>query len=636
MATSIEKTWTEGASPFSTLDGLESPADLRSVPSDRLGAVAARLREAIVDSVSRTGGHLGAGLGVVELTTALHYAFDTPRDRLLWDVGHQGYPHKFLTGRGARFDELGTEGGIGKFLRRDESEYDVFGAGHAGTSISAAAGIAEAIRLRGGDEWVVAVIGDGALSAGMAFEGLNQAGYLGLQRLVVVLNDNGMSISPNVGALSSSRRPARWFEELGFRPVGPVDGHDVERLAEVFAEIRRGETGPGPILVHCRTRKGYGYEPAEREPVKYHGVGSFDAESGQLAKGKGGPPSWTSVFSDSLVELADADERIVAITAAMADGTGLSKFRERHTGRFYDVGIAEQHAVTMAAGMATEGLKPVCAIYSTFLQRAYDQVVHDVSLQDLDVTFAIDRAGLVGADGATHQGLYDYAYLRSLPNMVVMAPRDENELRRMLATAIEHPGPAALRFPRGAATGVAIDPGAKPLPVGRGELLREGRDVALIAIGSTVPIALAAADLLAAQGVHAAVLDARFVKPLDVASIHALARRTGAILTLEEHTAPGGFGEAVISDLAAAGIDCRCRMLAVPNRVVEQGDPAAQRSAFGLDPQGVRRAAIQLLSGRSVRAPVVRSIDRASEPWAPPRPWPGIAGSAPPNRWRGQ
>ncbi len=613
MAMSVERTWTDGSSPTSILDWLTSPADLRSLPRERLAAAAAELREAVVDAVSRTGGHLGAGLGVVELATALHYAFETPRDRLLWDVGHQGYPHKFLTGRGDRFDTLGTANGVGKFLRRSESEYDVFGAGHAGTSISAATGIAEAIRLRGGEQWVVAVIGDGALSAGMAYEGLNQAGDLGLRRLVVVLNDNGMSISPNVGALSRSLRPARCFEELGFLPIGPVDGHDVAELVETFDAIRREEVGPGPILVHCRTRKGHGYAPAASDPVKYHGVSTFDVGSGQMAKSAGGPPSWTSVFADALNELADEDDRIVAITAAMADGTGLSKFRDRHAERFYDVGIAEQHAVTMAAGMATEGLKPVCAIYSTFLQRAYDQIVHDVSLQDLDVTFAIDRAGLVGADGATHQGLYDFTYLRSLPNLVVMAPRDENELRRMLKTAIEHPGPAALRFPRGAAPGVAIEPGIESLPLGRGELLRDGDDVALVAIGSTVPVALDAAELLSDRGIGAAVLDARFVKPLDVSSIAELARRTRSVVTLEEHTGPGGFGEAVVSHLAEAGVACRSRRLAVPNQVVEQGSPATQRSAFGLDPQGVLRAVLQLLSGSSARSPIGPSY----EVWGP-------------------
>jgi 1-deoxy-D-xylulose-5-phosphate synthase len=610
----------EAAADLAILDGIDSPADLRRLPPERLPDVAAALRRVILDTVSRTGGHLAASLGAVELATALHYAFDTPRDRLLWDVGHQGYPHKLLTGRRHEFARIGRAGGIGKFLRRSESPYDVFGAGHAGTSISAAVGIAEAIRRRGGDERVIAVIGDGAMTAGMAFEGLNNAGFLRLGQLLVVLNDNEMSISPNVGALSVAGSAAAFFAALGFDAIGPVDGHDLAALGEAFARVRARRRDERPVLVHCRTRKGHGYAPAVRDPVAYHGVGAFEVGSGALARGKPGPPSWTSVFADALAQLADEDSRIVALTAAMADGTGLTRFAATHPDRCYDVGIAEQHAVTMAAGMATEGLKPVCAIYSTFLQRAFDQIVHDVCVQDLDVTFAVDRAGLVGADGATHQGLYDLAYLRTLPNMVVMAPKDENELRRMLRTAIEHPGPAALRFPRGAAPGAAIDASIEPLAVGRAELLRDGGDVALIAIGAMVPTAIRAAAALAENGIDAAVLNARFVKPLDARAIVRLARRVGAVVTVEEHAVGGGFGEAVTSLLAAYGVPVPTRILAVPDRVVEHADPEASLAAFGLDAEGVARAARELCE--RARPVTRRRVDgRRGEvlPWAPPR-----------------
>ncbi len=592
------------ARPISPSAAIGSTDALRRLRVEELPAVARAVRRGILQAVSRTGGHLGAGLGAVELATALHYVFDTPRDRLIWDVGHQGYPHKFLTGRRERFATLGQRGGLGKFLRRDESPYDVFGAGHAGTSVSAAVGVAEAIRRRGGAEWVVAVIGDGSLTAGMAFEGLNNAGGLGLDNLVVVLNDNGMSISPNVGALTDNfadeagAAAAAWFEGLGFHYVGPVPGHDLPVLVETLESVRDGGAPRRPVVVHCRTEKGHGYEPAARDPVTYHGVGPFDVESGAMNGGGGGGASWTSVFASGLVELAQRDPRIVGITAAMADGTGLSRFRDAHPDRFYDVGIAEQHAVTMAAGMATEGLKPVCAIYSTFLQRAFDQVVHDVCLQNLDVTFAIDRAGLVGADGATHQGLYDFGYLRSLPNMLVMAPRDGEELRRMLRTAIEHPGPAALRFPRGTAPGVAAEGPIARLEVGQGELLRSGGDVALVAVGSAVAEALAAAQSLAEEGIDAAVLDARFVKPLDSDGIAALAQRTGIVVTVEEHAREGGFGEAVLKLLSDRGLRVSSRVLALPDGVLEHGDPGPARSACGIDAGGIARAARELVEGR--------------------------------------
>ncbi len=624
------------------LDGIRSPDDLRALAREQLAEVAQALRDEIVAVVSRTGGHLASSLGAVELAVALHSVFDTPRDRLIWDVGHQGYPHKLLTGRRERFASIGQSGGLGKFLRRAESPYDVFGAGHAGTSISAATGIAEAIRRRGGAERVIAVIGDGALTAGMAYEGLNQAGYLRLANLIVVLNDNEMSISPNVGALSSflarrwsgplvrrlrqgvrgmleslpvagddlvqlARRaeqavkvfisPAFLFEGLGFHYFGPIDGHDLSGLIATLENVRDMQPND-PVVVHCVTKKGYGYPFSQADPLKYHGVTPFEVPSGEMRPSAGGPPSWTRVFSDALIQLAREDERLVAITAAMAGGTGLDRFQAVLPDRFYDVGIAEQHAVTFAAGLATEGLKPVVAIYSTFLQRAYDQIVHDVCVQNLDVTFAIDRAGLVGADGATHQGLYDLAYLRTLPNMVVMAPKDENELRQMLRTAIEHPGPAALRFPRGSAPGVPLEPEIKPLKLGEAELLRDGSDVALIALGSCVPPALEAAELLRAEGVDAAVLNARFVKPLDERWVLRLAERCRALLVIEEASARGGFGDAVLALLASAGARRPVRAIGVPDLVIEHGKPEVQLAEHGLDAAGIAAAARSLASTR--------------------------------------
>jgi 1-deoxy-D-xylulose-5-phosphate synthase len=509
------------------LDQITSPEDLRRLPRDELPQVAAELRDEIVQRVSRTGGHLASSLGAVELITAIHAVFDTPRDRLVVDVGHQGYAHKMLTGRREEFGGIGKEGGIAKFLRRAESPYDHFGAGHAGTSISAALGIARALEHQGRGGIAIALIGDGGMTAGMAFEALNHAGHLRQRNLVVVLNDNEMSISPNVGALSDylSRKlstplvrrmkgfarelldslpgdmvhwahkaeeslkvffsPGVLFEALSFRYVGPIGGNKLEVLVETLANVKQMvANGEGPILVHAVTSKGYGYEPAEQDPVVYHGVGAFEVASGRFPPSKPGPPLYQDVFADALIRLARADDRVVAITAAMAGGTGLDRFRRAFPERFYDVGIAEQHAVTFAAGLASEGMKPVPAIYSTFLQRGFDQVVHDVCLQNLDVTFALDRAGLVGADGATHQGLYDLAYLRTLPNIVVMAPKDENELQHMLATAVGHPGPAAVRFPRGAGVGVPLEPEPKAIAIGQAELLRDGRDAAVVALGS--------------------------------------------------------------------------------------------------------------------------------------------------------
>jgi len=631
--------------PETLLDRIQSPEDLRRLPREQVPRVAEALRAEIVDRVSRTGGHLASSLGAVELLTALHYTFDTPTDRLVLDVGHQGYAHKMLTGRRLRFDDpeegIGKPEGIGKFLRRSESSYDHFGAGHAGTSISAALGIARAKQHMGEPGIAIALIGDGGMTAGMAFEALNHAGELHQRNLLVVLNDNEMSISPNVGAMSSylSRRlsspmvrrmktwakdflgsmpgdmvhwaqkaeeslkvffsPGLLFEALNFKYVGPVQGHRVEVLLETFANVKNMlAAGDGPILVHAITAKGRGYEPAERDPLTYHGVSAFEVSTGKMAPKKPGPPSYTGIFAETLIGLAEEDPRIVGITAAMPGGTGLDKFQRRFPRRFYDVGIAEQHAVTFAAGLATEGMKPVAAIYSTFLQRAYDQVVHDVCVQNLDVTFAIDRAGLVGADGATHQGFYDIAYLRTLPNTVVMAPKDENELRHMLKTAIEHPGPAAVRYPRGGGHGVPLDPDVKALPLGESELLRDGSDVLVVALGTTVHPAFEAASELAAEGISTAVLNARFAKPLDARRIVALAARCGAVVTAEEASGRGGLGAAVLEALAEADVAVRGRCLAIPDQIVEHGSPDAQRAAFGLDAAGIARAVRDLVDGR--------------------------------------
>ncbi len=617
----------------SILDRIESPADLRRLPREQIEAVTQALRAEIVDKVSKTGGHLASSLGAVELITAIHAVFDTPNDRLVLDVGHQGYAHKLLTGRRAGFERIGKEGGIGKFLRRAESRWDHFGAGHAGTSISAALGMARAFQHQGSPHCAIALIGDGGMTAGMAFEALNHAGHLKQKNLVVVLNDNEMSISPNVGALSSYlsrklsapmvRRMKGWakefltslpgdmlhwaqkaeeslkvffspgllFEALGFKYVGPIQGHRMDVLLETFDNVRAMlRAGDGPILVHALTAKGYGYEPAQQDPFKYHGVGKFDIESGKFAPSKPGNPKYQVVFADTLIGLAKENPRIVAITAAMADGTSLDRFQKVFPERFYDVGIAEQHAVTFAAGLASEGMKPVAAIYSTFLQRAYDQVVHDVCVQNLDVTFAMDRAGLVGADGATHQGLYDIAYLRTLPNIVLMAPKDENELRHMLRTAVEYPGPAALRYPRGEGFGVPLDPEVKTIPIGEAELLRDGDDLAVVAYGTLAHAALEAAADLSADGLSVAVLNARFAQPLDATRIVALARKVRALVTVEEAGAHGGFGSAVLEALAAAGVTLPVRCLALPPGPIEHGDPDTQRAECGLDVAGIAKA----------------------------------------------
>jgi 1-deoxy-D-xylulose-5-phosphate synthase len=622
---------------------IERPSDLRKLPRDKVEQVAGEIRQEILERVSQTGGHLASSLGAVELITAIHYIFDTPNDRLVLDVGHQGYPHKMLTGRRNDFDSIGQVGGMSKFLRRTESEFDHFGAGHAGTSISAALGMARAKLHQGEDGLVIAMIGDGSMTAGMAFEALNHAGDLGEKNLIVVLNDNEMSIDPNVGALSSFlsrklsapmvRRMKGWareflsgmpgdmlhwarkaeeslkvffspgllFEALGFRYVGPIQGHRMDVVLETFDNVKEMvANGSGPVLIHAITEKGHGYGPAEADPLKYHGVGQFDVESGKFAPKKSAPATYTQVFSDALIRMAREDERIVAITAAMASGTGLDRFARAIPKRFYDVGIAEQHAVTFAAGLASEGMKPVAAIYSTFLQRAFDQVVHDVCLQNLDVTFALDRAGLVGADGATHQGLFDFAYLRALPNAVVMAPKDENELQHMLATAIEYPGPAAIRFPRGSGLGIALDPDIKSVPLGEAELLRDGDDAAILAIGTMVHPALEVANELAADGIATSVINARFVKPLDRDRILAIARRCSHIVTVEEHSALGGFGSAVLELLAEEGLTPKVRVLGVPDELIEHGETS---DSVGLSNAAIKQAVHDLLDSSASPTP---------------------------------
>ncbi|HEY6008287.1 MAG TPA: 1-deoxy-D-xylulose-5-phosphate synthase [Geobacteraceae bacterium] len=615
------------------LDTINSPADLKRLDQEQLLALAAEVRAFLLETVSRTGGHLASNLGCVELTLALHYCFDSPADKLIWDVGHQAYTHKIVTGRRAQFHTQRQYKGISGFPKRSESPHDAFGAGHSSTSISAGLGMATATSLKNDTSKVIAVIGDGSLTAGMAFEALNQAGHL-RKNLIVILNDNEMSISKNVGAFSAfiSRKltgnyyrglkkemqtlikgipavggnilhfarkaehslkgfltPSTLFEALGFDYIGPLPGHDLPQLIEVLGNVRTLE---GPVLVHVMTTKGKGYAPAEENPAQFHGVGPFDVKTGKVTGAKGGAQSYTTIFGATMVKLAAEDERLVAITAAMPDGTGLTPFARTYPERFFDVGIAEQHALTFAAGLACEGLRPVAAIYSSFTQRAYDQLFHDICLQKLPVTVALDRAGLVGDDGPTHHGVFDFSYLRHLPEMTVMAPKDENELQHMVKTAIEAGRPMALRYPRGNGYGVPLDAAPVALPLGRGELLAEGDDLAIVAIGSTVYPALEAATLLKAQGINAAVINARFVKPLDRELILAWARRTGALLTAEENALQGGFGSAVLELLADEGVaDVRVKRLGIPDRYIEQGSQAQLRADLGLDAAGIAAAA---------------------------------------------
>ena len=619
------------------LDTVNTPSDLRRLDKDHLQQLADEVRQEMISAVSCTGGHLGAGLGVVELTVALHYVFDTPRDKIVWDVGHQAYPHKILTGRRERIRTLRQGGGLSGFTKRSESEYDPFGAGHTSTSISAAVGMAVARDLAGETHNVVAVIGDGAMSGGMAYEAMNNAGATD-KRLVVILNDNDMSIAPPVGALSaylskllsgSTYRSLReggkrlahkmpkfmfegarraeeltrgfftggtLFEQLGFYYVGPLDGHNLRHMLPVLENVRDSELGP--ILVHIVTKKGKGYGPAEAAADKLHGVNAFDIVSGAQYKAKSNAPAYTKVFGEALLKTARRDPKVIGITAAMPSGTGVDIMQKEIPDRVFDVGIAEQHAVTFAAGMAAQGYKPFCAIYSTFLQRAYDQIVHDVAIQKLPVRFAIDRAGLVGADGATHAGAFDVAYLTCIPNMVVMAPADEAELVHMVATAAAYEaGPIALRYPRGEGVGVEMPAQPQILPIGVGRVLREGTRVALLSFGTRLAACLTAAEELEARGISTTVADARFAKPLDVDLIRRLAERHEALLTVEEGSR-GGFGAAVQAFLSDAGLmdgGLRMRALTLPDLFQEQDKPEAQIAAAALDAPGIVGKALSCL-----------------------------------------
>jgi len=568
------------------------------------------LRSELIRIGSEVGGHFAGSLGTVELTVALHYLLDTPKDRLVWDVGHQAYGHKALTGRLAGLTKIKKADGPSGFLRREESAYDAFGAGHAGTSVSAALGMVEAARRTGSGARVVAIIGDGAATSGMSFEALNHAGHLG-SPLRVVFNDNGMSIAPNVGGLSKTGRARDYFESLGLEYLGPVDGHDLDALLPAVEEMLAAK---GAAVLHVRTKKGCGFAPAEADPYKWHATGPFERGTGaSKASGSSGAPTWTAAFADALIRVAERDPRVVAITAAMPDGTGIDRFAKRFPDRTYDVGIAEQHAVTFAAGLAADGLRPVCAIYSTFLQRAFDQVVHDVALQRLPVSFVLDRGGLVGADGPTHHGVLDFAYLRVIPNLVVAAPRDENDLEGLLAAAVASGRPFALRFPRGAAPGVSILSEPKALPIGRGELLRRGSDVALLGIGRTVGVAQATAELLAERGIRAAVVDARYVKPLDAELICGVARGTGRVVTIEDHAGLGGFGSAVLELLARELPGTAVRVHGLPDRFTDHGDVNAQYRAAAIDPDSVASDTLSWLHALRPGAGA-RALEREASP----------------------
>ncbi len=629
------------------LDRIDSPKDVKRLPPGDLPRLCQEIRDEIIVTCAKNGGHLGSSLGAVELNVALHYVFETPKDRLVFDVGHQAYAHKLLTGRREAFRTIRLPGGLAGFPERSESPHDAFGVGHASTAISAALGMLEAKRMNGEAGKVVAIVGDGAMTGGIAFEGLNQAGYLG-RDLLVVLNDNEMSISPNVGAMSewlskkfASRTYNRWrhavkdflktvpkgavaidiirhginatkalvtpgilFEGLGFHYVGPVDGHDVGELVETFQKLA---TFDAPVLLHAITQKGKGYEPAEADRATHgHGLSFFDVATGKPVK-KASAKAYTDLFAEALCAEMERDPKVVAITAAMLEGTGLVKAKERFPERTYDVGIAEQHAVTFAAGLACDGVRPVVAIYSTFLQRGYDQIIHDVALQRLPVAFALDRGGIVGADGKTHQGAFDLAYLRCVPNLVVMAPSDENEMRNMLHTSLALPGPSAIRFPRGAGEGVPLDPAPSALEVGKGRVVRAvpGKpDACVVAVGTTVRPAVAAAEALASEGIAVSVVDARFVKPLDEELIASEAARARRVVTVEEGCLPGGFGSAVLEVLERRGLVAEgilVRRLGLPDEFVTHGDPAKQRAEIGIDQGGIARACRALAGDRKAR-----------------------------------
>jgi 1-deoxy-D-xylulose-5-phosphate synthase len=614
------------------LDSIDTPRDLRKLDRKQLPQVAQEIRDQIIDVVSRIGGHFGGNLGIVELTLALHYMYDTPRDQIVFDTGHQTYPHKLITGRRDTFHTIRQHEGISGFCKREESEYDVFNAGHASTSISAALGIAIARDFRKEDYRVVAVIGDGALSGGIALEGLNQAGHL-KSKLLIVLNDNDMSISTNVGAMSGYLNqiikgqrynqakdlakgvmdrvpliggklhglahdmeqvlknmivPGTLFEELGFKYLGPYDGHDLELLLALFEEHRDYD---GPLLIHVMTKKGKGYTPAENKPIWSHGVSPFDVITGEGRKAdKPQAPTYTAVFADTLIELAKKDPKIVAVTAAMPDGTGLDKFAKALPGRMYDVGIAEEHAITFCGGMATQGMKPIAAIYSTFLQRAFDQVFHDVAIMDLPVVFALDRGGIAGADGPTHHGIYDMAYLRIFPNMVCMAPKDENELRHMVKTAFETGHPTSLRYPRGNGYGVEMDAELQSLPVGKGEVLREGADATIFAIGNEVWPAMQAAEILARENINVTVINARFIKPLDDELITKYCKPGSYAITVEEGSIAGGFGSAVMErceQLGIRGVNFHC--IGIPDEYVHHGAQDVLRAQYDLHAEGIAK-----------------------------------------------
>ena len=622
------------------LEQIYNPQDLKRLSEKELITLAGEIRAFIVETLSKTGGHLASNLGVVELTLALHTVFDAPRDKILWDVSHQAYTHKILTERREQFHTIRQENGLSGFCKRSESYYDAFGAGHSSTSISAALGIAEARDLHGKHFHVLSVIGDGSLGAGLALEGLNNAGSK-RRKFIIALNDNEMSISKNVGALAAHLNhiitgkfynkfkgdvealvksipaigetmfkfgkrvdetlkgfvtPGMLFEQLGFKYVGPIDGHNLHELLETFRNVR--DHIERPTLVHVVTQKGKGYPQAEEDAAAYHSAAPFCYSNGQFIKQEPFLPTYTRIFGESLLRLAEHDEKIVAISAAMCAGTGLDAFERTFPGRFYDVGIAEQHAVTFAAGLATEGFKPVVAIYSTFLQRAYDQVLHDVCLQNLPVTFALDRAGLVGADGPTHHGVFDFAYLRHLPNMLLMAPKDENELQHMLKTALDHPGPAAIRYPKGSGQGVPLETLAKPMEIGKAEIVKAGGDVLILAIGAMVAPALEAArNLKEDEQIDAAVVNARFVKPLDAELILEMIERCGnKVLTVEEHVLQGGFGSAALELLQDQYTDrCLVRRLGLPDTYIEHGPQSSLRRKYGLDAEGIEKAIRSLI-----------------------------------------
>lgn len=621
------------------LDKINSPADVKKLSDEQLKQLAAEIRQLLIEVISHTGGHLAPNLGVVELTLALHKVFTTPQDKLVFDVGHQAYIHKIITGRREQFPTLRQYGGLSGFPKRSESEHDAFGTGHSSTSISAALGMAVARDLQGEDYNVVAIIGDGSMTGGMAFEALNNAGTLH-KKMVVVLNDNEMSISKNVGAMSdylyhlrtgetynkikndiegwlknmefgtdvlkAIRRlkgsvkylmvPTSIFEELGFTYLGPVDGHDIHGLIEVLQAAKKID---GPVMVHVLTKKGKGYKPAEESPNKFHGTGPFEIATGKKITNPDAPISYTEVFGKTITELADSDKKIVGLTAAMPDGTGLNIFAQAHPDRFFDVGIAEQHAVTAAAGMAAAGMKPVTAIYSTFMQRAYDSILHDICMQKLHVTMCLDRAGLVGDDGYTHHGVFDYAYLRSIPNMTIMAPKDENELRHMLQTALSFNGPISVRYPRGSGVGVDITEPMQELPIGKAEVLREGKELCFWAIGSMVQSAVQAADKLKEQGIDAGVVNMRFAKPLDKDLLIEHAKRYGKIVTLEEGVLAGGVGSEVLEILDDAGLlqQCAVLRLGIPDEFVTHGDKKLLFRDLGLDTDAIVQKAAAFVKG---------------------------------------